>query len=393
MEITDIETILLSADVPESEQSRAGGLIRPPTKRIKADMAILRVHTDEGITGLGEPSPYGGLKNIQRAVEDLKDGFIGEDPTEGDALTRPGLWYGRKSAAGAHRYVLAALNVACWDILGKATGQPVYKLLGGAETTEVDVYASGGNDWRFVEEPDRLVAEAEDYLDQGYSAFKFRIGDHPKFVEATRRVHEAVGDQIELIIEGNMRFATVADAVKMGRQLSEFDPYWFEEPITADDRQGYKEIRRALPDIPISGGEMMDDTFEIKPWIDEGAYDIVQPDCNIMGISEVKRTAEMAHLEGIKCAPHNWHNAVNRAANLHVAATLPNLDLLEQQMTSFAGCPAFREDIVKEPLVPQGGAVEVPDRPGLGVELDESVVEKYPYEEGTVTVEWEDHPF
>ncbi|WP_436926135.1 mandelate racemase/muconate lactonizing enzyme family protein [Halosimplex amylolyticum] len=393
MEITDIETILLSADVPESKQPRAGGLVRPPTKRVKADMAVLRVHTDEGITGLGEPSPYGGMGNIAQAVEDMKGRFVGEDPTEPDALTRPGLWYGRKTTAGAHRYVLAAVNTACWDILGKATGKPVYKLLGGAERDEVEVYASGGNDWRFAEEPERLVEEAESYLDEGYEAFKFRIGDHQSFVEATRRLHEAVGDEMELIVEGNMRFANVTDAVAMGRQLAEFDPYWFEEPISADDKAGYREIRRALPDVPITGGEMMDDVHELKPYVDDRAYDIVQPDCNIMGISEVKRAAELAHLEGIKCTPHNWHNAINRAANLHVAATLPNLDLLEQQMTWFAGCPTFREDVVKEPLVAEDGAVEVPDRPGLGVELDESVVEAHPYEEGPTTVEWDDHPF
>lgn len=393
MQITDIETILLSADVPEGKQPRAGGLHFAPTKYVKADMVIVRVHTDEGITGLGEPSPYGGARKLERAVQDITPTLLEKDPTNIEAITRHGSWYDRRTKGGAHQYAMAAINMACWDITGKWLEQPVYKLLGGAETHEIEVYASGGNDWRFVEEPERLVREAERYLDAGYPAFKFRIGDDQRFVEAVEQVDEAVGEEMELIIEGNMRFASVSDAVAMGRQLKRVDPYWFEEPISADHRSGYRDIRKALPEIPITGGEMMNDLQEIKPWIDSRAYDIVQPDANIMGITEAKRVAEVANTEGIKCTPHNWHNAINRAANLHIAATLPNRDLLEQQMTWFAGCPAFREDIVTDPILPDNGVIELPDRPGLGVELDQKTIDEYPYRDGPTTVAWTDHPF
>ena len=393
MEITELETILLTCPVPEEKAWRSGGISRPAYKGAKADMVIVRVHTDEGITGLGEPSPYAGPRSLEAAIESLEPELVGEDPFDVDVITGVESWYGRQLQGSTRRIALAGINQACWDIMGKAAGQPVYKLLGGQRAEEIPVYASGGNDWRFVTEPERLVREAERYRDDGYRAFKFRISDDERFLRAIDYLHEEVGDEMELIVESNMRFDSASQAIRRGRKFEHVDPYWWEEPLSADDIEGYREIRRALPNVPISGGEMLMSAQAFKPRIERRMYDIVQPDANIIGISETKRVADMANLAGIRCTPHNWHNAVNRAANLHVAAAIENHDLLEMQQTWFAGCPAFREDIVKDPIAPEDGVVEVPDRPGLGVELDESEMEKYAFEDGPMRVSWGDHPF
>lgn len=405
MEITDIETIPLSCPVPEEHQWHIGGSKMPPQKGVKADMLILRVHTDEEITGLGEPCPYGGIDELVTATETLKPSLVGTDPFDVEVITDPdrhgviagteesGTTQDRWRESRAENYVLAAVNMACWDIMGKVTGRPVCKLLGGQLRDEIDVYASGGIDWRFLDRPEILADEAERYLDRGHSAFKIRIANDERFFTALESVRDRVGDRLELLIEGNMRFRNPPEAVRFGRRLREFDPYWFEEPLELGDVDGYAELRSRLPDIPIAGGESHTGVEQFEPWIDRRAYDIVQPDCNVMGISEVKRVAELASRNGMLCCPHNWHNAVTTAASVQVLASIPNADRMEMQQTWYWSCPAFRDDIINESFEVTDGRVAVPDRPGLGITLDEAALDEYPYEEGPCQVRWDDHPF
>jgi L-alanine-DL-glutamate epimerase-like enolase superfamily enzyme len=393
MEITGVETIPLSCPIPEDETWRLGGYSRPNVTGVKSDALILRVHTDEGIVGLGEPSPYGGVANLQQAIEDLEPSLTGADPFDVARLANPDEYFGPQFADGPGRYALAGIDIACWDIVGKAAGEPVCKVLGGQYADRVPVYASGGIDWEFLRDPDLLVEEAREYAAEGFDAFKLRIAADERFFDAVERVHEAVGDDLDLIFEGNQRFRTAAEAIRAGERLRAFDPVWFEEPIDSDDLDGYRRLTEALPGLPISGGEMRPSASEFKPWIDAHAYDVVQPDANVMGLTEARRVADVANLEGLLCVPHNWHNAVTTAANLHLAASIPNGDRLEYQKTWHWSAPAFRTEIVTDPLVPEDGSLEVPDEPGLGVELDWDAIEEYAYEEGPCQVPWEDHPF
>ena len=387
MEITDVETILLSCPIPEGEEWKLGGIFGSGTRGVKSDMVIVRIHTNEGITGIGEPSPYGRARRLEDSIERLKPHIVGTDPHDVDLIMNS--HFGIGLGGGPDRYALAGIDMACWDVIGKAAGQPVSKLLGGRYADEVAVYASGGIDWEYVEDPEILIEEARGYLDAGFEAFKFRIGPDRRFLTAIEALSEAVGDEMELILEGNARFRNVPEAVRMAEGFRKFEPRWFEEPLDTTNVEGYRELRRAIPDVQITGGESKTGAAECKPWIDSRAYDVVQPDANVMGITETKRVADLARLEGLACIPHSWHNAITMAANLHVVASIPNRDLLELQRTWHWSAEPFRWDVLKDPIELNDGFLSVPDGPGLGIELDEDVIEEYPYVEGPVQESWD----
>lgn len=386
MEITDIETILLSCEIPENRQWHLSGIREEGIQGRKSDMVIVRVRTDAGITGIGEPSPYGGATSLAETIKELEPAFVGEDPHDVERLTTPT----EVETGWTRRCALAALNMACWDIVGKAAGQPVSKLLGGRYAEEIPVYASGGIDWEYVNDPDILIEEAERYLEAGFTAFKFRVGPDERFLDAIERLHDAVGAEMDLILEGNSRF-TPGEAVRMAERCRqfEFEPRWFEEPLSDAGVHDYRRLRAALPDLTITGGESTTSFDQVKPWVDEGGYGIVQPDANVLGISETKRVADFARYVGIDCVPHSWHNAITMAANLHVVAAIPNRDVLEFQRTWHWSAEPFRRDILTEPIEISEGVATVPDGPGLGISLDDSVLDDYPFEDGPVQVAWD----
>ena len=384
MEITDVETIKLSCPVPENEQWRLSGIRSDGIQGAKNDMVIVRLHTETGHVGIGEPSPYGGAEDLEAAIEAMTPHLLGEDPHDVARLGTPTA----DQRHGAVRYALAGIDQACWDLIGKAAGEPVSNLLGGRYAEEIPVYASGGIDWTFLEDPDRLVAEAERYVGAGFEAFKFRIGPDERFLDAIDALDAAVGDELDLIFEGNARF-TLPEAIRMGERLRQYEPRWFEEPLQTSDLDGYRRLRQALPDVRITGGEMATSFDRLAPWLDADAYDVVQPDANVMGITETKRVADYARYHDIPCVPHSWHNAITMAANLQVVAAIPNRELLEWQRTWHYSAEPFRTDILVEPIAFADGCLQVPEGPGLGIELDEDVIDEYPYEAGPVQKEWD----
>jgi len=390
MRIKEIEAILLSCLVPEENAWRLGGRLLPDgrtyapgQKGVKVDLLILKIATDEGIMGLGE-SFHAGLRE-KAQLEQLKPRLIGADPFQ--LAHQPcGPWPG----------IMAGVNIACWDIIGKAANRPLCELLGGPCAEEVRPYASGGIDWSFLKEPARLVREAQRYLEEGFKAFKFRIPPDERALGLIKALRDAVGDEMSLLVEANMRFRTAKQAIRIARGFERYDPLWFEEPLRAStpaDMRGYLEIREAVPGIPVSGGETKTSAVEFKPWVESHAYDIVQPDCSIAGVTEARRTAYLAELEGLLCCPHNWGNAIANAANLHLVASIPNHFLLEVQRTWHWSCPAFRAlegtEILKEPLEMRNGLLRVPKKPGLGIELNEEAFRRFPFKEGPETVPWE----
>jgi len=390
MKIKEVETVLLSCPVAEGNAWRLGGGLMPDGRRyatgekgVKVDLLILKVITDDGVLGLGE-SFHAGLRE-KAQLEQLKPRLIGLDPF--NLIHAPcGPWPG----------ILAAMNIACWDIIGKAMNRPVSELLGGPCATEIRPYASGGIDWNFLKNPAVIVEEARRHLEEGFKAFKFRIPPDERCLNVIKAVRDAVGDDMDLMIEANMRFRTAKQAIRIATRFEKYDPLWFEEPMRAStpaDMRGYLEIRKAIPSIPVSGGESKTTAVEFKPWIDSHAYDIVQPDSSIAGLTEARRIAYLAELEGLLCCPHNWGCAIANAANLHLVASIPNHFLLEVQRTWHWSCPAFRAlegtEILREPLQMRNGLIQVPKKPGLGIELNEEAFKKFPFKEGPSSIPWE----
>ncbi len=346
----------------------------------KTESVIVEVSTDAGITGIGGCSRYNGPKEMKQYVDHvISPALRGKNPFDVESLT------GGISSHGP-RGAWAGVDTALWDIIGKAKGVPLYKLL-AADTdpqTHIRVYASAGEftwrkDSRFPG-PDHLIDEALSYQKRGYTAFKFRPGGGfgklgitiRDFIPYLRRIREAVGPNFDLIQEANTRWS-VAQCLEIAPVLEELRFLWFEEP-TVKEIPRYLEIRKALPTVKISGGEGMANRGQIAEWIDRGAYDIIQPGCDDAGVTELWRMARMAHTRGKLLCPHNWQDGLIAVANAHVMAAVPNRFLLESNMTP----NPLKEGLFKEKLAVRNGHLDLPDKPGLGVELREGLSELYP---------------
>jgi len=368
VEITDLKTILLSCRVPKEQQLNWDG--RAYGQRVlKNDMMIVRLRTDEDVEGIGEPSVYGKPKLMEMWLRDHKSMFIGKDPYEALKLTQPQLYY-----SWTVNCALAGVNQALWDIIGKANNVPVYNMLGGKQTDRIMVYASAG---QMGKSPEEIRREAETFRDQGFLGYKIRVtlNDYREKAKAAR---EGLGKDLCLMIEWNMRLPNVRTAINAIRNIERYELTWVEEPLRGSDIEGYAKLRESV-DVPISGGESLATRWEFKERLEKECYSIVQPDCDVAGISEARIIALMTSMDEVLLCPHNWHNAINTAANVQLMAASPNQFFLESNRTWNNSCPEFQEEIVQNPLLPKNGYIEVPDRPGLGVELNEEAIKKFPY--------------
>ncbi len=361
MKITHIEVINLRYEYPRGKGFRyAGGVA---TGRLTS---LVRVRTDEGIEGIG--SAYSNPDMVRSVAEgNLRDILIGDDPTQVEALwdkmysiTR---WYGRKGAAMS---ALGAVDTALWDIRGKALGRPVYKLL-GAQRDRVPAYASALL-WR--EDVAELAAEAQSHLTQGYRAVKMRLGRSWDYdTRAVRAVREAIGPQARLMVDGSMRYAPDT-ALRLARELEAVQAFWFEEPFPPEEADAFAQLRPQVR-VPLAAGENEFGVQGFKELIRAQALDIVQPDCSRSGgITECRRIGLMAQEHGLRVATHTWSDAVALVANMHLIASLPNGVTVEVDRT---GNPMI-DDLLTEPLVVREGEIALPDRPGLGIELNMDVV-------------------
>jgi galactonate dehydratase len=202
-----------------------------------------------------------------------------------------------------------------------------------------------------------------------------------KYVPYLYKLREAVGPKFDLMQESNMRL-TLEEALELCPVLEELKFLWFEEPINASREgaiDGYIRIKGALPTVMVSGGESLGMRFDFKPWIDRNAYDIVQPDCNLVGVSEAWHIARVGNLKKKYCCPHNWHGGLTTMANAALVAAIPNRLVLELNQTY----NPLKEEIFKEPLVVKKGYMDLPSKPGFGVEVIEDVAKKFPYLPGS----------
>ena len=294
---------------------------------------------------------------------------MGDDPTDIDALwskmyhvTR---WYGRKGAAMS---ALGGIDTACWDLLGQARGKPLWKLLGG-ERPSCAAYGSALV-WNDVP---KLAEEAAGLIARGFRRVKMRLGrgddyDRP----AVRAVRQAIGPRCDLMCDGSMRY-DLDGARSLGKFLADERVFWFEEPFEPEAIDDYAALRGTIA-VPLAAGENEFGLQGFAELLRARAIDIVQPDASRCGgISEVKKTAELARTCGARVAPHTWSDAVAVTANAHVVAAIPNGITVEVDQT---GNP-FIEELLMDPLSIVDGQLRLSDAPGLGVRLNESVVSRY----------------
>ena len=337
---------------------------------------IVRVDTDEGLSGIGEAAYFGGPPMITKMVieKELQDYLIGEDPLNNERLWEE--MYQRTIKHGRKGVIIAGMSgidVALWDIKAKAAGMPLYRLLGGCHE-QIRAYASAGfyAPGKGVKE---LAGEMASYVQEGFTGVKMKIGrlSPAEDVARVRAVREAIGDNIDLLVDGNNAY-TSYQAIRIGRRMEEYNIFWFEEPVPAEDIEGSAAVAAAL-DTPVAAGENEFTRYGFRDLIINKAIDIGQPDVTWCGgITEAKKIAGMASAWNIYCVPHSFSSAVALVANLHFSASIPN-SLLQEFDRNYN---PLRENLLREPVwINRSGYIDLTDKPGLGIELDEAVVKKY----------------
>jgi D-galactarolactone cycloisomerase len=376
MKVTGITCHLLQSKVERPFTSARGWLYTTRSS------CVVEVATDVGITGWGEC--YGPAAVNKALIEtQYAPRVLGRDPFDVEVVWED--LYNRIKDYGAQGFSITALSgidIALWDIMGRATGRPIHKLIGGAYRREVQAYATG----LYFTDMDRLVEEAVEealeYKEQGFRAIKMKIGlgdlklDHRRVAA----VREAIGPDIALALDANHCFS-VPQAIRLGRMLEELDLLWFEEPISPEDLDGYAEVTRTL-DLAVAGGENSFTRWGFRDVIARKAMDIVQPDaCAAGGISEMRKIATLASAFGVECVPHAWGSAIGLAATVQVLAALPDQPSAFRPMPpmlEFEQTPnPLRDLLAREPIMQRRGIVAVPEGPGLGIEVDREVLDRF----------------
>jgi L-alanine-DL-glutamate epimerase-like enolase superfamily enzyme len=337
---------------------------------------LIAVRTDAGLTGYGSVFANDGL--VKAALKVLEPLYLGENALEpervSEKLHQNSFWMGR---GGTLTHAISGIDIALWDILGQVTGQPVGRLLGGRYRERVQPYAS-----ILMDQPGPLADQLAVIRAQGFRAFKIGWGPFGKVSHAldeaiVRAAREAVGGECKLMVDAGGSDAFWPHgfkwALRTAAMLAEYDVYWFEEPLKPDALADYIALRRAAA-VPISGGEVLTRRQSFQPWLEAGAFDIVQPDVTkVGGISEERRIAWMAGEHGVRFIPHGWNTAVGVAADLQLASAFPDTDLVEY----LHGSP-YVDGIVAQPWqLDVDGMLPIPDEPGLGVALDPEAVKRY----------------
>lgn len=342
---------------------------------------FVKVLTDEGLTGLGEATGGLSTKPGEAEVHELARFLIGEDPLHPEAM-----W--QKLYKGTFLNTSVAMNaieIACWDILGKSLDAPVWRLLGGKQHPRLRVYANGW--YQGPRDPGFFAEAAARVKEMGYTALKFDpFGAAYRFFDAAeerrslaivRAVREAVGDGVDLLIEGHDRFS-VSTAIRIGKQLEEFRPMWFETPVMSTDIAATVAVARAIS-VPVATGERFERLAEFVELLGHRLVDIVQPETlKIGGISGARKAAAIAEGAEAFVASHQAQSPLNTAINAHIHASIPNF-LIQECFDDFL-VPWARDLFTGVPRVVDG-YLEVPDRPGIGVELDEEACAAHPYGE------------
>lgn len=379
MKITRIDTLCLSrAHEPERQW------ITAKYRTVKADCAIVVIETNGNVRGIGEACAYGVPPDIKKRVAEWAKVLVGKDPEDPAIVPRP------KGNFRAEDMAVAGIDCALWDLRGKIAGKKVSELLTKNPLKKVRLYASSGCMYDWDKDPEQVVREAIGYADEGFTAFKMRIGTHwawsgvtpERFIDLAEKVTDAVGDRMDLMLDGNCRL-TEAEAQKIAYALEDMEWTWFEEPIPRDP-DAYARLNDSVA-MPVTGGEVYTTVEQFEPFFAKNAFAIVQPDAGVCGITECFNIAQRAHAFGVDLCPHSWHNGLMAMANGHLVAALPNPKVLELCMIQ----GPLQWDILKEKPAIENGYLIFPDAPGLGVEIADDLEQTFPYIEGHygITVE------
>ena len=349
----------------------------------RTNWVFVKVYTDEGITGIGEGTLEYKENALVGAIEDLKRYLIGKSALDIELhfhnMYRDAYWRGGAVLMSA----VSAIEMALWDINGKSLGVPVYRLLGGKVNEKVKIYVNGW--FAGAKEPEEFAAKAKETVKRGVKAMKWdpfgsaymdiSNAELDKALRCIAAVREAVGNDVDLLIEGHGRF-NVPTSIKIAKELEQFKPLFFEEPVPPDNLDALLEVRQKSP-VAISAGERLYTRKSFKELFEKRAADFVQPDISHAGgIMECRKIAAMAEAYYIPFAPHNPSGPVANAATLQLAACTPNFHILEIMLSDVS----WRKEVTNESLVYEDGYMKIPDKPGLGIELDEAAAALHPYE-------------
>ena len=370
MKITDVEAIVVRQE--QIEMIGDGS----------QDTVVILVHTDKGITGIGEvdSSPYVVREIINMPAshmvcKGLKEILIGQDPFDievlWDKMYQESYYYGRRSA-GIH--AISGIEMALWDIVGKALNMPVYKLLGGAYRTEIPAYCSV----LMPDNEDDIKRIIDTYMPMGFKGIKFGWGalgqSREKDISLISASRRALGKGPMLMIDIGMRWKDAKTAIQMCNLLEEYDLSWIEEPFSPDNISAYKRLASSV-NMKISAGEEVGTLYEFAELLDNDCIDILQPDMSRCGgISIAKKAADIAKLKEIPVIPHAFKTGILMSASLQFIAAVKNSFVLEY---------CSQETVLSKNLIrhhfniDRNGNVSIPDKPGLSIELNEEILEKY----------------
>ena len=337
---------------------------------------LVAVHTDEGAVGLGSVFTNDAL--VRAALSVMEPLYRAENALEpervSEKLHQNTFWLGR---GGSITHAISGIDIALWDLLGQATGQPVGRLLGGRCRERVQPYAS-----LLMEEPSKLKDRLLAVKAQGFRAFKIGWGPFGRRSAAmdeaiVMAAREAVGADCKLMVDAGGSDAHWPNgykwALNTADMLGDHGVYWFEEALHPDALEDYVKLRELSP-VPIAGGEVLTRRQAFQPWLESRAFDIVQPDVTkVGGLSEERRIGWMAREHGVRFIPHGWNTAVGLAADLHLASVFPETDLVEY----LTGSPFIDEISSVNWRLDQDGMLAIPSGPGLGLKLNRDVLRQY----------------
>jgi galactonate dehydratase len=389
MKITSIDTFLMRAGSPPTTSIATNPTTESGSVWAARNWLFVRINTDSGISGLGECS--GWPRVIETAVRDLAQLLIGQDPTHIERLwgRMMGAMMGHGTLGTVGAGAMTGIDMALWDIKGKALNTPVWNLLGGKVRDRIRVYGHAGT-------PER----ARDLAARGFTAIKTGGPSNP--VERVAAIRDAVGADVDLMVDMHgPPWLTTKDAILLGRALEPYNLMFFEDPVAPENRNGLKRVQDAV-NIPIAAGERLATIWGERELIEQELVDVIQPDTGRAGgITQMRKIAAMAEAHFISVAPHSGSlGPVAEYAALHVLAAIPNALILERVEDDVA----VRDKVISPAPIVVDGHIKVPDRPGLGVEIDESVIADHPslgnvsisghpgdgaYEAGT----WEEHVY
>lgn len=346
---------------------------------------FVKLFTDEGLTGVGEASLEGGDEMVVAALRYIEEYLLGKSPFEIERH-RQAIYYGRFWRGMALLSALGGVEQALWDIVGKACGTPVYNLLGGACRDRMRCYThisegySGHSVARRAEEAAQAIAEGWtalkwDPLPAGAGPFALGAAEVRYVVEQLRAVREAVGDEVELMIELHGRLDPNS-AIRLTREIEPFRPYFLEEPTPPENPDALARVA-AQTRVPLAVGERVLTKEAFWPLLERQCVDFVQPDViHVGGLLECKKIAALAETRGIGVAPHNPNGPVCVAATLHLVAGLPNFAILEMPADDYKWSAHWRDEFLVDPTPVQvrNGYLELPTSPGLGIELNEEAL-------------------